>query len=122
MYSLLALALLMSACKPAATETRLASASCPSLDFDELFRAFASDKAVQRAFTASQVKVEELRSSDKGDHAHTVYVADADYKGFNVRYKDGAYHFVDYRGEVDPSPPRLNIEPEGGRKRLVRYL
>lgn len=125
MYSFLALALLASACKPAstaATETRPASESCPSQDFYTFFKAFASDKTVQRAFTASPVKVEELRSNDMGDHVQTVHVAAADYKGFNVRYKDGAYHFVDYRGEVDSSPLRLSISSEGAGKRFVRYL
>lgn len=98
-----------------------ASPACPSRDFDEFLKRFASDKNVQRQFIAPVVKVMELRSDGDGDWPQPVYMLAEDYSGFNVEYRDGAYHFIDGEGRADPSRLRLTASPRGDGKRLVRY-
>lgn len=98
-----------------------AAAACPSRDFDQFLSKFASDKSVAQTFTAPVVKVVELLSDSDGDRPQPVYVQAADYKGFNVRYANGGFHYVDGEGAVDSSPLRLKVSKEGEDRRLVRY-
>lgn len=97
-----------------------AAAACPSRDFDQFLTRFAADPALARQFTAPLVKVIELRSDEDGDVPQPVYVLGSAYRGFNVRYRDGAYHFV-YEGQPDKQPLKLNVSKQGANARLVAY-
>ncbi|ALN93384.1 hypothetical protein [Lysobacter gummosus] len=98
-----------------------AAAACPSRDFDQFLSKFAADKNLAREFTAPVVKVAELLSDGESDRAQPVYMLASSYNGFNVQYKDGAFHYVDGQGAVDAARLRLDVSKEGADKRLVRY-
>jgi len=98
-----------------------AAPSCPSQDFQQFLQRFASDKAVQRQFTAPFVKVLELRSDGEGDSTQQVYVAGAEYRDFDLEHDGSGFHFVDAQGHVDPAPLRVQISQPDAHARLVRY-
>lgn len=98
------------------------AAACPSRDFDQFLAKFASDPQLARQFTAPLVKVVELRSDSDGDVPQPVYMLATKYDGFDLRYRDGAYHYVDADGKVDSASMKLNVTKQGSDKRLVRYL
>ena len=97
-----------------------AAIACPSRDFDAFLEAFSADERIERAFTAPLVKVAEL--GDGGDGAVFVYATAAAYDGFNVAFIDKTFHFVDPKGVEDASALALEVEPQGGSVRNVRYL
>ncbi len=82
-------------------------AACPSHDFDAFLKVFATDAEIKRSFTAPLVRVSELYSTDKGDFTRPVYSTAADFRAFNVLYRDAAFHFVDAEGKTDPAPLTL---------------
>jgi hypothetical protein len=98
-----------------------ASPACPSRDFDAFLKAFATDDRVEQAFIAPLVKVAELYSDDKGDHARMVYMDGAGYDDFNVNYAGNAFHYVNAEGKVDRSPLSLEVTQDGASARVVRY-
>ncbi|SDZ11220.1 hypothetical protein SAMN04487939_11668 [Lysobacter sp. yr284] len=97
-----------------------AAAACPAGDFDQFLTRFAADPALAREFTAPLVKVVELRSDEDGDVPQPVYVLGSAYRGFDVRYRNGAYHFV-HEGESDKQPLKLSVSRQGANARLVSY-
>lgn len=97
-----------------------AAPACPSTDFDAFLKAFASDEKIERAFTAPLVKVVELGGGEAGMDEVPLYDAGADYDGFNVVYRDGAFHYALPGGKVDASPLDLKVEAKGDA-REVRY-
>ena len=98
-----------------------AAPACPSTDFDAFLKAFASDEKIERAFTAPLVKVVELGGGEAGMDEVLLYDNGADYDGFNVVYRDGAFHFAIPGGGIDPSPLDLKVEAKGDAARDVRY-
>lgn len=95
---------------------------CPSQDFRLFLQVFASSERIREGFTAPLVRVAELYSNEAGDHARDVLMTAEDYRGFNVVYRQDAYHFVAADGEADPAPLPLQVEEaSGGKARLVRY-
>lgn len=108
--------------KAAALPTAEAAApACPSADFDAFLKAFASDEKIERAFTAPLVKVADLGAGVDGTDSVLRYDAGRDYAGFNVVWRDGAYHFAGPDGSVDKAPLALQVEPQGEAARIVRY-
>lgn len=109
--------------------TKEQRAACPSKDFGPFLKEFASKPLVKRAFTAPLVKVMELGSdddvgypdSDEGYRARAVYVAAVNYDGFNIAYEKDGFHFVNYKGETDPTPLRMNITSMNDQNRTLRY-
>lgn len=101
--------------------TRTAAPACPSRDFDAFLQAFASQDAIRQAFTAPWVRVSELQSDDTGDHARMVLVRGDAYEDFNLVHRDGAFHFVDFQGQVDPDPLAVEVAQDGAQARLVRF-
>lgn len=100
---------------------RTAAVACPAGDFDAFLRAFASDERTRKAFTAPWVRVAELQSDDSGDHARTVLVSGAAYDDFNLVHRDGAFHYVDHAGEVDPAALPVDVRPDGANAYTVRF-
>lgn len=98
-----------------------AAPACPSTDFDAFLKAFASDETIERAFTAPLVKVADLGGGVDGTDSVLLYAAGSDYAGFNVAWRDGAFHFAGPDGNVDPAPLELQVEPQGDAARIVRY-
>jgi hypothetical protein len=98
------------------------SIACPSRDFDTFLKAFASDEAIQHAFTAPLVKVAEQYSDDFSDHHRAVYVLRDHYKKFSLNYSSGAFYFVDSTGKADRKPVNIDIKTLNGSSRLVRYM
>ena len=99
------------------------TAECPSQDFDEFLRRFASDSRVQRAYTAPLVKVAEIEDrGDRGYFSRMVYEKAEKYRGFNVAYADNAFHFIDGRDKRDPNPLSLKIDAPTVDRRDVSYL
>jgi hypothetical protein len=98
-----------------------AAPACPSTDFDAFLKAFASDEKIERAFTAPLVKVADLGAGIDGTDSVLRYDAGSDYAGFNVVWRDGAYHFAGPDGSVDKAPLELQVEPQGDAARIVRY-
>ncbi|MBL8263405.1 MAG: hypothetical protein JNM58_13355 [Xanthomonadaceae bacterium] len=99
----------------------VAAPACPSSDFDTFLKAFASDEKIERAFTAPLVKVADLGAGVDGTDSVLRYDAGTDYAGFNVAWRDGAYHFAGPDGSVDKAPLELQVEPQGDAARIVRY-
>jgi hypothetical protein len=97
------------------------SPACPARDFDRFLKAFASNPDLERRYTAPLVTVSELYSGEDGDFPRQVYVIGSGYDGFNVEFRDGAFHYVDAEGKADASPLKLSVEPEGEKIRKVRY-
>lgn len=98
------------------------AAQCPSQDFDAFLRAFAADASVQRDFTAPLVRVAEL--DDRGDEGYftrMVYQTADAYRGFNVRFASGGFHFVDSTGRMDPKPLRIDVKTEADGSRFLSY-
>lgn len=100
----------------------VAATACPAQDFDAFLQRFAADEAIERAFTAPLVKVAELGGGEEGDDTVMVYVAGAQYGGFNVARGGSAYHFVDAEGKRDDAALPLDIRAAGEQVRDVRYL
>ena len=98
-----------------------ASPACPARQFDAFLKAFASDRAVQRGFTAALVRVAEIGGGEDGDDAVPVYMQGADYAGFNVEHSGGAFHFVNEKGNKDASALELKIEERDQGVRGVEY-
>ena len=107
--------------KAAALPAAEAAPACPSSDFDAFLKAFASDEKVERAFTAPLVKVAELGGGVDGTDSVLLYAASGDYAGFNVVWRDGAFHFAGPDGKADSAPLELQVEPQGDAVRIVRY-
>lgn len=99
-----------------------ATAACPSQDFDAFLRAFATDPATERAFTAPLVEVAELGGGADGTDTVLVYEDGARYRDFNVVYAGNAFHYVDADGVQDKSPLKLDIQAQGDDVRQVRYV
>ncbi|WP_159566712.1 hypothetical protein [Budvicia diplopodorum] len=95
--------------------------SCPSPDFDSFIQRFASDKHLQQGFTDTLVKVAQLESDDNGDRTQFAYTLATNYDGFNIRYQNGVFHFVDYNGRVDPDDLKPEIVTVGQHARLISY-
>ncbi len=102
--------------------TTSAAPACPARDFDAFLKAFASDPAVERSFTAPLVSVAEIGGGDDGDDAVPVYMLGADYIGFNVEYSDNAFHFVSDKGQRDSSALELKVDERDRDVYGVRYL
>ena len=98
------------------------AATCPSQDFDAFLKAFASDAATERAFTAPLVKVAELGGREDGTDPVPVYEEGRRYEDFNVVYAGNAFHYVDSEGAQDKSPLKLEIKAQGDDVRQVSYL
>jgi hypothetical protein len=101
-----------------------ARAACAATeDFDAFLKRYASDEAVRKASTAPVIELGELYADAQGnDAARTVHIAASDYRDFDIVYRDGAFHFVDAAGAVDPSPLPLKIESPSPDIRLVRFV
>lgn len=99
-----------------------AAPACPAQDFDAFLQRFAADEAIERAFTAPLVRVAELGGGEDGDDTVMVYVAGAQYAGFNVVRGGDGYHFVDAEGARDAAPLPLQVSAAGENVRDVRYL
>lgn len=95
--------------------------ACPSGDFDAFLKAFASDEKIERAFTAPLVKVAELGGGEAGMDEVVLYDIGNDYDGFNVVFRNGAFHYAMPDGEVDATPLDLKVEAKGDGVREVRY-
>jgi hypothetical protein len=95
--------------------------ACPSRDFDGFLKAFASNPDLERRYTVPLVMVSELYSGEDGDFPRQVYISGSSYGGFNVEFRDGAFHYVDAEGKTDTSPLKLSVESEGEKMRKVSY-
>ena len=95
---------------------------CPSQKFEDFLKIFASDKAVQTAFTLPLVKVEELfDENEKGLSMRSVYFNNADYKDFNLAYGKDGYHVV-FNNEVGAKSIPVDIKPETPDTFFVKFL
>jgi hypothetical protein len=95
--------------------------ACPSQKFEDFLKTFASDKTMQKSFTAPLVKVEELVDGDeKGFSMRSVYFNQADYKDFNLAYAKDGYHAV-FNDEVGPKPIAVEIKPEAADAYFVKF-
>lgn len=84
--------------------------SCPSQDFNEFLKAYASDESVRKRFTAPVVKV--ARISDEGvDGYQTVIesVKGADYSGFLLSYRNGKFGFAGGEDQLATDAPGLQL-------------
>ena len=105
---------------PVAT-TEAGRIACPSKEFDAFLKAFASDPKVAKGYTAPLVRVADLYSDDDGDHVRNVYWTGDAYREFNLAYTDGAFHYIDAAGKVDPIALKVEIQTENDGARIVRY-
>lgn len=105
-----------------APESAAAAASCGPENFDDFLRNFATDDAARARHTAPFLELGELYiDADGNDASRTVYIAAEDYRDFDLRYRDGAYHHVDASGAVDPAPLQIQVETPSNNARLVRF-
>ena len=104
------------------SSARPVTEQCPGEDFSAFLQAFASGGRMQKSFTAPLVEVAEMEDlGDRGYHLQQVLMAAQDYRGFNLAYADGAFHFVDYQGRVDATPLPLAIKTPSPLVRMVSY-
>jgi hypothetical protein len=97
--------------------------ACPSQKFEDFLKKFASDKAVEAAFTLPLVKVEELALSKNGDlDTKEIYTNKADYKDFDLIYKSDGFHVLDSDDKADPKATPLEIKLENADTYFVKYL
>ncbi len=96
--------------------------ACPSNDFDIFLKAFASDKAVQSAFSHPLIKVEDLIFGETGalDYAFS-YVKKSDYKDFDLKYEKDGFHILDGNEKMDPMPSVIEIKSDDQNTRYVKY-
>lgn len=92
--------------------------ACPSQDFNEFLKAYASDESVRKRFTAPVVKVARIEEDENGSDQVVMHSVPAEqYDGFLFSYRDGKYGFSSADGEVGPSDPGLQLivkaEPNG---------
>lgn len=98
------------------------SIACPSQDFKIFLKRFASDKAVQDAFTAPLIKVEELADDEQaGYYNRTVYQQGSNYKDFDLQAQVDGFHVLDGNEEKDPVTTPLDIQPEGKDQYFIKF-
>lgn len=97
--------------------------ACPGRNFPEFLQRFASEDAIQDAYTSEHVVVADYENPDDLEESAVVnkQVPKSQYKDFSLRYEDGAFHNVDAAGEVDPAPLDVMIEKRGDDY-YVKYL
>jgi hypothetical protein len=104
------------------TVTDEKTVGCPSQNFEEFLKKFASDKTVQTAFTLPLVKVEELvDDNEKGFSERSVYFNKSDYDDFNLAYVKDGFHAV-FHGDVGPKPINVELKPEATDSYFVKFM
>lgn len=99
-----------------------AATSCPSQDFEAFLKSFASDKAMQKTFTTSLVRVEELVDDyDKGYSSRSIYLNKSDYKDFDLVAKEDGFHVLDSDDKASPTVTAIDIKPDGSEQYIVRF-
>lgn len=98
------------------------SPSCPAKDFAGFLRAFASDDRVRVEYTAPLVKVTEWVDASVVDPVEaTNSVPKAEYKGFTLKFIDGAFRHLDADGKPYGAPVNVAVAPQGSNYE-VRYV
>ena len=92
------------------------TSACPAQEFEPFLQAFASDQAIRNTFTLPQIQVTELANEDLD--TRVVTVPKEQYEDFSIAYADGAFHFVDHQGNIDPAPLMVSREETPARMRL----
>ncbi len=92
-----------------------ATAACPAADFDGFLKAFAGDPQVRALHTAPLVRVAQLIDrGERGYQPQDTLVAAANYSGFVLNYRDGAWYPSVEEGAPRPSPLDVRITAESG--------
>ena len=105
---------------PVAEPTNPKQIACPSQNFEEFLKVFASNKSVQEAFTLPLVKVKELvDNGDKGYSHALVYVRRSDYKDFDLVYKKDNFYYLNRPIVTNPIP--VAIKQEAADSYFVKY-
>jgi hypothetical protein len=102
----------------AAAEASSAGADCPSQDFNEFLKAYASDNSIRKRFTAPMVKVARVEESEDGsDQVVMTSVPAEQYDGFLFSYQNGKYGFSKGEAGKISGDPGLQLivkaEPDG---------
>lgn len=96
-------------------------AACPSTDFAMFLEAFAADPAVRAAWTAPLVRVAvRYELGEDSRVVDAVMRADA-FRGFPVVHENGAFHYRDAAGVVDPAPLTLTWAEDGAGSVRVSF-
>lgn len=98
-----------------------AAARCPSTDFGQFLRAFASAPAVRRAFVVPLVRATVLVSDADRDRLEPAYIRGERTDAFNVAYRAGSFHHVGVDG-IDADPLPLDIRTPSPDVRDVSYV
>lgn len=92
--------------------------ACPSQDFDAFLKAYASDDATRRAYTAPLVQVAVLGGGEDGDEAIQTYMRSGQYDAFALQYREGWFlRFAQSAGA--PVPARIGVTEEPAGTRLL---
>ncbi len=98
------------------------SISCPSQNFEEFLKKFASDKAIQAAFTLPLIKVEELvDDNDKGFSSRSIYFNKLNYQNFDLAYQEDGFHILDSEGKADAKVTPIETKSEAADTYYVKY-
>jgi len=97
------------------------AARCPSLDFVQFLRSFASTAGVRQAFVMPLVRATVLVSDAEGDRLEPAYLRGDRADVFNIAYRAGAFHHVGVDG-IDTDPLSLQIRAPSPDVREVGYL
>lgn len=96
------------------------ASSCPSQNFPEFLRAFASQPAVRDAFTDGRIWAQEFSDPDTYTVAR-VQVDKAQYSGFNLVAAADGFHASDGSDSVDPTPIKVDIQRQKDATYVVSY-
>lgn len=89
--------------------------ACPAADFGGFLKVFASDPLARARYTAPLVRVAQVVDrGDAGDQRQETFVPAADYSGFALSYRDGAWYPSPEEGAPSPAAIDVRIAAEAG--------
>jgi hypothetical protein len=89
--------------------------ACPATDFESFLKVFSADPLVRARYTAPLVRVAQvIDRGDAGDQRQETFVPAANYTGFALSYRDGAWYPSLEEGAPPPAAIDVRVTAEAG--------